>query len=67
MDPEYIPRACWTCESYLTPAIATALFTIFILLVLLYTGMSHLLGIERQLRVANASEPEIMVKGFAEQ
>lgn len=65
MDPEYVPKPCWTCETYLTSNISSILFVVSILLVMLTVGMSHLLGMGRPTRIPKANEPEIQVKAYS--
>ncbi|EDW71263.1 uncharacterized protein Dvir_GJ16159 [Drosophila virilis] len=62
MDPDYMPKACWLCEEYLTPAITQAIFTVGILLSLLGLGLTLFLEMGRNMRMANIREPEPHLK-----
>ncbi|XP_030564964.1 V-type proton ATPase subunit S1 [Drosophila novamexicana] len=62
MDPDYMPKACWLCEEYLTPALTQAIFTVCILLFLLGLGLTMFLEMGRNMRMPNIREPEPPLK-----
>ncbi|XP_064537309.1 V-type proton ATPase subunit S1 [Drosophila montana] len=66
MDPDYMPRACWHCEEYLTPGITQAIFTVSILLSLLGLGLTMFLEMGRNMRMPNINDPEPHLKVASE-
>ncbi|KAH8378184.1 hypothetical protein KR093_009882, partial [Drosophila rubida] len=65
LDLDYKAKSCWQCESFLTPGLTQALFTVALLLLILAIGLSMLLTIGRPQKFPSAYEPELYVKGYA--
>ncbi|EDW11397.2 uncharacterized protein LOC6575951 [Drosophila mojavensis] len=61
-DPDYIPKTCWLCAVYLTPALTQTLFTVAILLVMLVFGISIFFNMGQNNQLPNGNDPNPFVK-----
>ncbi|XP_030238794.1 uncharacterized protein LOC108658801 [Drosophila navojoa] len=62
MDPDYMPKPCWLCEVYLTPALTQTLFTVAILLMMLVFGITLFFNMGQNNQLPNGNEPDPFVK-----